>query len=63
MTKKGILASIAIILTISTGVLGIVFEHQVDQILNPGNVPYWLIALIVLTIGWMVYIYKRMKGE
>lgn len=63
MTKKGILASLAIFIITSASIAGIVFERQIDQVLNQGNVPYWLIALIILTIGWMAYIYKKIKGE
>lgn len=63
MTKKGVVASLVIILITSISILGTIFERQVDEILNPGNIPYWLIALIVLTVGWMMYIYKKYKGE
>lgn len=63
MTKKGVLAAISIIIIMGTGILGVVFERQVDQMLNAGNIPYWLLALIALTIGWMSYIYKKTKGE
>lgn len=61
MVKKGLLIMVGMLLIVAIGLV-VFFQQQINSVLNADEIPYWLLALIALTIGWMSYLYKRMKG-
>lgn len=61
MVKKSLLVLVGMLVVVIIG-LSMFFQQQIDSILNANEIPYWLLALIALTIGWMAYLYKKLKG-